>query len=112
MFESHLTYGISVWGGVPKQKLAKVFNAQKHCLRILFGDKEAYFDKFKTSVRTRPLEEQILGQEFYELEHSKPLFNERGIMTVYNLYNYHMFFLLKTSNCYILLTIYSNVINI
>ncbi len=90
LFESHLTYGISVWGGVAKHKLAKVFNAQKHCLRILFGDKEAYFDKFKTSVRTRPLLEQILGQEFYELEHSKPLFNKRDILTVYNLYNYHM----------------------
>ncbi len=90
LFESHLTYGISVWGGVSKQKLAKVFNAQKHCLRILFGDKEAYLDKFKTSVRTRPKQEQILGQEFYELEHSKPLFNKQGIMTVYNLYNYHV----------------------
>ena len=90
LFESHLTYGISVWGGVSKQKLAKVFNAQKHCLRILFGDKEAYLEKFKTSVRTRPMQEQILGQEFYELEHSKPLFNEQDILTLYNLYNYHM----------------------
>ena len=90
LFESHLTYGISVWGGVSKQKLAKVFNAQKHSLRILFGDKEAYLDKFKTSVRTRPVQEQTLGQEFFELEHSKPLFNQRDIFTVYNLYNYHM----------------------
>ncbi len=76
LFESHLTYGISVWGGVSKQKLSKVFNAQKHCLRILFGDKEAYLDKFKTSVRTRPVQDQILGQKCFELEHSKPLFNQ------------------------------------
>ncbi len=90
LFESHLTYGISVWGGVSKQKLAKVFNAQKHCLRILFGDKEGYLDKFKTSVRTRPVQDQTLGQEFFKLEHSKPIFNQRDILTVYNLYNYHM----------------------
>ncbi len=79
-----------MWGGVSKQKLAKVFTAQKHCLRVLFGDKEAYLDKFKTSVRTRPVQEQTLGQEFYELEHSKPLFNQQDILTVYNLYNYHV----------------------
>ncbi len=90
LFESHLTYGISVWGGVSKQKLAKLFNAQKHCLRILFGDKEAYLDKFKTSVRTRPVQEQILGHEFYELEHTKPIFSKQDIMTVHNLYNYHV----------------------
>ena len=90
LFESHLTYGISVWGGVSSNKLVKVFNSQKHCLRILFGDKEAYLDKFKTSVRSRPISEQILGHEFYELEHSKPLFNKLGILNAYNQYNYHM----------------------
>ncbi len=89
LFESHLTYRISVWGGVSSNKLVKVFNAQKHCLRILFGDREAYLDKFKTSARSRSTGEQILGHEFYELEHSKPLFNQLGILNVYNQYNYH-----------------------
>ena len=90
LFESHLSYGISVWGGVSEHKLSKVFTAQKHCMRILFGDKEAYMEKFKTSVRARPVQEQILGREFYELEHSKPLFNEQDVLTVHNLYNYHV----------------------
>jgi hypothetical protein len=57
LFESHLTYGITVWGGVSHIKLKKVFNAQKHCLRILFDDREAYLDKFKTTARCRPRNE-------------------------------------------------------
>ena len=95
LFKSHLTYGITVWGGVSHNKLKKVFNAQKHCLRILFGDREAYLDKFKTTARCRPRNEQYLGQEFFELEHSKPLFNQHDILTVYSQYNYHI--LLTTS---------------
>ena len=95
LFESHLTYGVTVWGGVSESKLKKVFNAQKHCLRILFGDREAYLAKFNTTARCRPRDEQLLGQEFFELEHSKPLFNKHDILTVYNQYNYHI--LLTTS---------------
>ena len=56
-------------------------------MRILYGDKEAYLEKFKTSARARPYELQKLGQEFYQKEHTKPLFNSNGIMTVHNLYN-------------------------
>ena len=35
----------------------------------MFGDNEAYFNKFTTCVRTRPRESQKLGKEFYEQEH-------------------------------------------
>ena len=42
-----------------------------------------------TCVRTRPRESQKLGKEFYEQEHSKPLFNDNNILTVYQLYKYH-----------------------
>ena len=59
------------------------------CLRIMFGDKEAYKDKFKTCARCRPVGEQILGSNFYSKEHTKPLFNSHQIMTVHNLYFYH-----------------------
>lgn len=55
----------------------------------MFGDKEAYLDKFKTSARCRPYGEQILGSEFYRKEHTKPLFNTHEIMNVHNLYFYH-----------------------
>ena len=58
-------------------------------MRILFGDKEAYLNKFKTCARSRPLDNQILGQEFYSREHTKPLFNQHGIMNVRNLHIYH-----------------------
>ena len=55
----------------------------------MFGDNEAYFNKFMTCVRTRPRESQKLGNEFYEQEHSKPLFNDNNLLTVYQLYKYH-----------------------
>ena len=87
LYESHLGYGITVWGGISSVKMRPLFIAQKHCMRILYGDKEAYLEKLKTSARARPYELQKLGQEFYQKEHTKPLFNSNGIMTVHNLYN-------------------------
>ena len=89
LFESHLSYGISVWGGVSYRKLEPIFITQKKCVRIIFGDNEAYANKFKTAVRARPLGFQKLGAEFYEQEHSKPLFNENSLLTVHHLYKYH-----------------------
>ena len=90
LYESHLGYGITVWGGISTPKIRPLFTAQKHCIRILFGNKEAYLEKFKTTARIRPYQSQILGQEFYKKEHTKPLFNNHEVMTVHNLYNYHM----------------------
>ena len=89
LFESHLTYGISVWGGVSNNKLDRIFKMQKRCVRILFGNKEAYLNKFKTCARTRPFDEQTLGQEFFKREHTKPLFIKHNLFTVHNLYFYH-----------------------
>ena len=89
LFESHLTYGISVWGGISSNKMAPVLTSQKHCIRILFGDRQAYLEKFKTSARTRSTEAQKLGAEFYQKEHTKPLFNNKEILTIHNLYHYH-----------------------
>ena len=60
IFESHLCYGITSWGGVPESKLWPLFKIQKRCIRILFGNKEKYLNKFKTCCRVRPVEEQIL----------------------------------------------------
>ena len=90
LFESHLGYGITVWGGISFAKLRPLFVSQKHCIRILFGDKESYLEKFKTSARARPYELQKIGQEFYEKEHTKPLFNDNKMMTVHNLYKFQM----------------------
>ena len=52
-------------------------------MRILFGDKEAYLDKFKTACRTRPIETQILGTSYYMKEHTKPLFHKNKILAVW-----------------------------
>ena len=71
LFESHLGYGISVWGGSSVRKLEPLFITQKKCIRIMFGDNEAYRNKFMTCARSRSKEQQILGAEFYELEHRK-----------------------------------------
>ena len=55
----------------------------------IFVDNEAYFNKFMTGVRTRPRESQKREKEFHEQEHSKPLFNDNNLLTVYQLYKYH-----------------------
>ena len=110
LFESHLGFGISVWGGVSKNKLEPLFITQKKCIRIMFGDKEAYLDKMCTSARARPKEYQKLGQDFYEKEHTKPLFKLNNILTVHNLYKYtclcEMFKIVKLENPSSLLSLF------
>ena len=53
LFESHLTFAISVWGGVSHRTIEPLFITQKRCIRMLFGDTEAYQNKPKTCARTR-----------------------------------------------------------
>ena len=90
LFESHLTYGISVWGSALKdQPNEKLFVTQKHCIRILFGNLDAYLDKHATCARARPYKEQKLGAPFFEKEHTKPIFNRLKLLTIQNLYKYH-----------------------
>ena len=71
-----------IWGGVSDKKLQYLFKVQKRCLRILYGDKETYLNKFKTCCRVRPYDHQKLENSFYEKEPSKPIFNKKFIMTV------------------------------
>ena len=80
---------ISVWGVVLKdQDSDKLFITQKHCVRILFGDLEAYLDKHATCACVRPFVSQKLGSAFYTKELTKPLFNKHKILTVQNLFKY------------------------
>ncbi len=72
-----------------KTRLEPLFILQKKCLRILLGGKEAYQDKFRTAVRTRLIDQQILNKDYYCREISKPLFNSNNILTVFNSYIYH-----------------------
>ena len=89
LFESHLSYCISVFGRAPKCILDKLFITQKKCMRVLFGDYEAYANKFKTSARTRGFDNQRLDASHYIKEHTKPLFTKHEILASYNIYNYH-----------------------
>ena len=89
LFESHMIYGITVWGGVSQNKLLPLFRLQKRCIRILFGDKEAYINKTKTCARSRPFGSQKLDSEYYTKEHTKPIFDKHKLMTIHNLYYYH-----------------------
>ena len=91
LFESRLTYCISVWGSIAQYKMNELHVLQKKCVRILFGNHKAYLDKFKTCVRARPIENQKLGPSFYEKEHTKPLFQKYKLLAVQNLYSYHCF---------------------
>ena len=88
LFESHLLYCISVWGGAKKKSIEKIFTLQKRAIRFLFGDYDSFMDKFCTSARTRPLGLQILGESFYRREHTKPLFIKHSLLTIGNLYKY------------------------
>ena len=92
LFESHLAYGISVWGGVANSTIEPLFRTQKKCIRIVFGDTEAFLEKFRTCARTREFGNQILGQEFFEREHTKPIFTRHKLLTVHSLYRYHCIF--------------------
>ena len=113
LFESHLGYSISVWGGTPKDtinnQLKPLFITQKKCIRILFGDCESYLDKFKTCARVRPIESQRLGSEFYVKESTKPLFTNHELLTVENLYRYRSIMeLFKTIKTRIPISLYSS----
>ena len=89
LFESHLVYCISVWGGSSPSEISRLWISQKHCVRVLFGNKEAFLDKFRTCVRARPINNQLLGEDFYMREHTKPLFKHHNVLALQNLYTYH-----------------------
>ena len=67
----------------------KIFTTQKHTIRVLFGDLDAYLDKLSTCARVREFGKQKLGSEFYTKEHTKPIFNRLKLLTVQNIHKYH-----------------------
>ena len=56
---------------------------------MLFGDKEAFLEKYRTSARARPYPNQLLDEKFYQKEHPKPLFKKHSILALRNLYTYY-----------------------
>ena len=92
LFESHLTYGISAWGGTNKTKLQKIFTIQKRCIRLLFGEKFSFDHKefYETCARVRTYLHHNAPKNFV-LEHTKSLFNKHKLLTVHNLHKFFVF---------------------
>ena len=78
LFESHMTYCISVWGGIANTHLQKIFVLQKRCIRLLFGN-ETYASIKNCELKTT-----------FEKEHTKPLLNKFGFLAFNNLYTYQV----------------------
>ena len=73
-------------GGVSEAKINPLSISQKHCIRILFGDKEKYLEKHRTAARLQELD--LVTYKYWPVrEHTKPLFNSNGILTVHNLHS-------------------------
>ena len=87
LFISHLTYGISCWGGICPSKLIKMFNIQKRCVRILFGDNYSFDhpEYYLTCARARTYMDHTSLKD-YSLEHTKPIFNKPKLLSLNNLY--------------------------
>ena len=66
LFESHLTYGISCWGGSYKSKLQKIFCLQKRCIRILFGRTYSFdhHEFYYSCARTKTYTEHMPRKTF------------------------------------------------
>ena len=90
LFESHFSYCITLFGHFSKNYVQKLFTVKKHCIRILFGDLDAYLHKLKTCARCRSIDDQVLWQECFTKEHTKPLFHKLGIIVFKNIYNCHI----------------------
>ena len=62
LFECHILYGISNWGGIPKVRLDKIFRLQKKCIRIFFGDFDQFMDKYNNMNKLS----ETLNREYYD----------------------------------------------
>ena len=92
LFKSHLSYCISCWGGVTPYRLSKLFSLQKRCVRLLFGIKPTFDSSvfYETCARAKTFSEHM-AKKNYSLENTKPIFNKEKILSIYNLYVYHVF---------------------
>ena len=69
-----------------------MFSLQKRCIRIIFGNKVSFdhVEFYETCARARPLTSINTHEINYELENTKPLFNNNHLLTVHNLYKLHI----------------------
>ena len=92
LFKSHLSYCISCWGGVPHHRLSTIFSIQKRCVRLLFGKKPTFDHSsfYESCARTRTYDDHMLKKNF-QLENTKPIFNDKKILTLHHLFIQHTF---------------------
>ena len=92
LFKSHLSYCISCWGGISKDKLKSIFAIQKRCVRLLFGTKlnSDHAEYYNVCARSRTYQQHTAEKDF-KRENTKPLFNKQNLMTLHHLYIYHTF---------------------
>ena len=64
-----------------------MFNIQKRCVRILFGDNYSFDhpEYYLTCARARTYMDHTTLKD-YSLEHTKPMFNKHNLLTLNNLY--------------------------
>ena len=118
LFQSNLSYCISVWGGIPTKKIDKIFTVQKRCIRLLFGEEFSFdhHEYYQTCARVRTYQDHMKDKDF-TLEHTKPLFAKHELLTVKNLHNLHtvveLFKILKYRRPYSLIELFnfSNHVN-
>ena len=92
LFQTHISYCISSWVGISSHKLESLFAVQKRCTRLLFG-KQLNFDHaayYETCARARTYALNTSKKNFV-LEHTKPIFNERCLLSLHHLHVYHKF---------------------
>ena len=72
LFESHLSYGITCWGGAYSSKLESLFRLQKRCIRILFGETPSFDDPeyYQTCARARPESSQYQRENAHTKKNS------------------------------------------
>ena len=92
LFQSHISYCISSWGGISRYKLDRLFSIQKRCIRLLFGNEINYDHSqyYETCARCRTYQ-QHKSKINYILEHTKPIFNDMKLLSLHHLYIYHTF---------------------
>lgn len=87
LFESHMTYCISVWGGTTKTHIETLFRLQKRCLRVLYGDEDQYNCNADMVPNHNQSATNNITRSFIQ-QHTKPIFHNNEILTIQNAYSY------------------------
>ena len=95
LFESHLSYCRSVWGGADQCHLTPIWYVwvKKIASELYLVIKRHTWTNLKHVLELDlwAVELQALSTSFHEREHTKPIFKLNNILCMYNMYTYHSF---------------------